>query len=111
MKVSKSADWRSEGRGIWSTAVTWSAIVVAGCCAPAAVMAGTLSACVSDAGGVKSLQSAEVEIVELRVPAPEAGAQETFGLVFEMRVEERGQCQCPAELNSNCRSFNVGGDH
>lgn len=77
MKVSKSADWRSEGRGIWSTSVTWSAIVVAGCCAPAAVMAGTLSGRVSDASGVKSLQSAQVEIVELNRRA-ESGSDGSF---------------------------------
>lgn len=66
MKVVKGANWRGEGRGIWSTSVRWSAFVAAGSCVTSAALAGSLSGRVSDASGVKSLQSAEVEIVELK---------------------------------------------
>lgn len=66
MKIEKGANWRREGRGIWSTPVTLTALVVAGSCVTSAALAGSLSGRVSDASGVKSLQSAEVEIVELQ---------------------------------------------
>jgi TonB-dependent receptor len=46
--------------------VTLTAVVVAGSCVTSAALAGSLSGRVSDASGVKFLQSAEVEIVELQ---------------------------------------------
>ncbi len=66
MKIAKDVDWRRERRGIWSTSVSWSALVVmaAGSCVGSAALAGSLSGRV--ASGVKSLQSADVEIVELK---------------------------------------------
>lgn len=66
MKIVKGVNWRAERRGIWSTSVGWSALVVAGSCVTSAALAGSLSGRVSDASGVKSLQSADVEIVELK---------------------------------------------
>ncbi|WP_202626988.1 TonB-dependent receptor [Steroidobacter agaridevorans] len=66
MKINKGADWRRDGRGIWSTPVSLTALVVAGSCVTSAALAGSLSGRVSDASGVKSLRSAEVEIVELQ---------------------------------------------
>jgi TonB-dependent receptor len=66
VKIAKDVDWRRERRGIWSTSVSWSALVVvaAGSCVSSAALAGSLSGRV--ASGVKSLQSADVEIVELK---------------------------------------------
>lgn len=65
MKIVKGAAWRGAGRGIWSTPVGWSALVVmAGSCVTSAAWAGSLSGRV--ASGAKSLQSVEVEIVELK---------------------------------------------
>lgn len=68
MKTSKHRAGRKAGRGIWSTNVTASALVIGACVTSAittVAAAGSLSGRVSDASGVKSLQSAEVEIVEL----------------------------------------------
>ncbi|WP_217705142.1 TonB-dependent receptor [Peristeroidobacter soli] len=70
MKIQKGSDWRREGRGIWSTPVTLTAWLVAGSWVTSAALAGSLSGRVSDASGVKFLQSAEVEIVELQRRAP-----------------------------------------
>lgn len=66
MKIEKGANWRRDGRGIWSTPVSLTALVVAGSCVASASLAGSLSGRVSDASGVKSLQSVEVDIVELQ---------------------------------------------
>ncbi|HEY0682918.1 MAG TPA: TonB-dependent receptor [Steroidobacter sp.] len=77
MKIVKGVNWRSERRGIWSTAVRLPALVVAGSCVTSAALAGSLSGRVSDASGVKSLQSAEVEIVELKRRA-ETGSDGMF---------------------------------
>lgn len=73
MKIVKGANWRRERRGIWSTAVSLPALVVAGSCVTSAALAGSLSGRVSDASGVKSLQSAEVEILELQRRAQTGG--------------------------------------
>jgi TonB-dependent receptor len=73
VKIEKGANWRREGRGIWSTSVSLTALVVAGTCVTSAALAGSLSGRVSDASGVKSLQSAEVEIVELQRRAETGG--------------------------------------
>ncbi|MDY6949052.1 MAG: TonB-dependent receptor [Pseudomonadota bacterium] len=70
MKTIERAKWRPERRGIWSTSVRWSALIVSGSCVTSAALAGSLSGRVSDASGVKSLQSADVEIVELQRRAP-----------------------------------------
>lgn len=77
MKIEKGANWRRTGRGIWSTPVTLTALVVAGTCVTSTSLAGSLSGRVSDASGVKSLQSAEVEIVELQRRA-ETGSDGVF---------------------------------
>lgn len=77
MKVAKSSNWRAEGRGIWSTSVSLSALVVAGSCVTSAAFASSLSGRVSDATGVKSLQSAEVAIIELKRRA-ETGSDGLF---------------------------------
>lgn len=77
MKIVKGSNWRREGRGIWSTSVSLSALVVAGSCVTSAALAGSLSGRVTDASGVKSLQSAEVEIVELKRRA-ETGSDGQF---------------------------------
>ena len=64
MKIVKGANWRGDRRGIWSTSARWPALIVVGSCVCSVAQAGSLSGRV--ASGVKSLQSAEVEIVELQ---------------------------------------------
>lgn len=64
MKTVKGANWRGDRRGIWSTPARWPALIVVGSCVSSAALAGSLSGRV--AAGVKSLRSAEVEIVELQ---------------------------------------------
>ncbi|MBL8271778.1 TonB-dependent receptor [Steroidobacter sp.] len=67
MKIVKGMDWRGGSRGIWSTSLAAAvAGVMAGSCIPSGAFAGSLYGRVSDAAGVKSLQSAAVEIVELK---------------------------------------------
>jgi hypothetical protein len=66
VKTSKGADWRRERRGIWSTSITLTALVVAGSYVTSTAVAGSLSGRVSAASGVKPSRSAEVEIVELQ---------------------------------------------
>lgn len=66
MKIDKDATRRADARGIWSTSVSLSALVVASSWVAPMATAGSLTGRVSDASGVKSLQGAEVEIVELQ---------------------------------------------
>jgi TonB-dependent receptor len=66
VKTVKDANWRADGRGIWSTPVSLTALIVAGSWVAPAALAASLTGRVADVSGIKSLQSAEVEIVELQ---------------------------------------------